>query len=84
VLDAWDDVLPKFVKVIPRDYKRMLAAIARADDQGLVGEEAIMVAFERTPATRRGSAATERARGPERRRHGKANGIHRVPARAAG
>jgi glutamate synthase (ferredoxin) len=46
VLDAWDDLLPKFVKVIPRDYKRMLAAIARAEEQGLVGEEAIMVAFE--------------------------------------
>jgi len=46
VLDAWDERLPKFVKVIPRDYKRMLAAIARAEEQGLVGEEAIMVAFE--------------------------------------
>ncbi len=46
VLDAWDDLLPKFVKVIPRDYKRMLAAIARAEEQGLVGEEAIMMAFE--------------------------------------
>jgi glutamate synthase (ferredoxin) len=46
VLDAWDEWLPKFVKVIPRDYKRMLAAIARAEEQGLAGEEAIMVAFE--------------------------------------
>jgi glutamate synthase domain-containing protein 2/glutamate synthase domain-containing protein 3 len=46
VLDAWIDCVPKFVKVIPRDYKRMLAAIARAEEQGLVGEEAIMVAFE--------------------------------------
>jgi glutamate synthase (ferredoxin) len=46
VLDAWDDWLPKFVRVIPRDYQRMLAAIARAEEQGLVGEEAIMVAFE--------------------------------------
>ena len=46
VLDAWDDMVPKFVKVIPRDYQRMLAAIARAEEQGLVGDEAIMVAFE--------------------------------------
>jgi glutamate synthase (ferredoxin) len=46
VLDGWDEWLPKFVKVIPRDYRRMLAAIARAEEQGLVGEEAIMVAFE--------------------------------------
>ena len=36
----------RFVKVIPRDYKRMLEAIARAEEQGLVGDEAIMVAFE--------------------------------------
>ena len=46
VLDDWDNTLPRFVKVIPRDYKRMLAAIARAEEQGLVGEEAIMAAFE--------------------------------------
>ena len=46
VLDGWDESVPKFVKVIPRDYKRMLAAIARAEEQGLVGEEAIMMAFE--------------------------------------
>jgi glutamate synthase (ferredoxin) len=46
VLDAWDDYLPKFAKVIPRDYQRMLAAIARAEEQGLVGDEAVMMAFE--------------------------------------
>ena len=46
VLDAWDEAVTRFVKVIPRDYKRMLEAIARAEEQGLVGEEAIMVAFE--------------------------------------
>ena len=40
------DVRKRFVKVIPRDYTRMLEAIARAEEQGLVGEEAIMVAFE--------------------------------------
>ena len=46
VLDAWDEFRPKFVKVIPRDYQRMLAAIARAEEQGLVGDEAVMMAFE--------------------------------------
>jgi glutamate synthase domain-containing protein 3 len=25
VLDAWETMLPKFVKVMPRDYKRVLA-----------------------------------------------------------
>ena len=46
VLDAWDKYLPKFIKVIPKDYKRMLAGIKRAEEQGLSGEDAIMVAFE--------------------------------------
>ncbi len=46
VLDAWEDMVKRFVKVIPKDYKRMLACIARAEEQGLRGDEAIMVAFE--------------------------------------
>ena len=31
---------------MPKDYKRMLASIDRAKDQGLTGDEAIMAAFE--------------------------------------
>jgi glutamate synthase (NADPH/NADH) large chain len=46
VLDAWDELLPKFVKILPKDYKRMLACIERAQSQGLTGDEAIMAAFE--------------------------------------
>jgi glutamate synthase (ferredoxin) len=46
VLEDWEVALKRFVKVIPRDFKRMLACIARAHDQGLAGDEAIMVAFE--------------------------------------
>jgi glutamate synthase (ferredoxin) len=46
VLDAWASFVPRFVKVLPRDYKRMLACIARAHEQGLTGEDAIMEAFE--------------------------------------
>jgi len=46
VLDSWEDMIKRFVKVIPKDYKRMLACIARAEEQGLRGDEAIMVAFE--------------------------------------
>jgi glutamate synthase (ferredoxin) len=46
VLEAWDELLPKFVRVIPKDYQRMLACIARAEERGLVGDEAIMEAFE--------------------------------------
>jgi len=46
VLDNWDEMAPKFVKVIPKDYQRMLEAIDRAHKMGLSGDEAIMVAFE--------------------------------------
>ncbi|HKQ80648.1 MAG TPA: glutamate synthase large subunit [Steroidobacteraceae bacterium] len=46
VLDRWDAMVKRFVKVLPRDYKRMLACISRAHEQGLTGEEAIMRAFE--------------------------------------
>jgi len=46
VLDAWDKMVPRFVRVMPRDYKRMLACISRAHEQGLTGDDAIMKAFE--------------------------------------
>ena len=38
---------PKFVKVMPKDYKRMLAGHRSAPSgQGLSGDEAVMAAFE--------------------------------------
>ena len=46
LLDQWDLTVPKFVKVLPKDYKRMLACIERAQVQGLTGDEAVMAAFE--------------------------------------
>ena len=46
LLAEWDLTVPKFVKVMPKDYKRMLACIDRAQAQGLTGDEAIMAAFE--------------------------------------
>jgi len=46
LLDQWDLTVPKFVKVLPKDYKRMLACIDRAQTQGLTGDEAVMAAFE--------------------------------------
>jgi len=46
VLDDWQGSLAKFVKVMPKDYKRMLACIDRARSQGFTGDEAIMAAFE--------------------------------------
>jgi glutamate synthase (ferredoxin) len=46
IIDAWPTALSKFMRVIPKDYKRVLACIKRAHDQGLSGDEAIMAAFE--------------------------------------
>ena len=46
ILDAWSEMLPRFVKVMPKDYRRMLECMARAHAQGLTGDEAVMVAFE--------------------------------------
>ena len=46
LLDQWDLTVPKFVKILPKDYKRMLACIDRAQTQGLTGDEAVMAAFE--------------------------------------
>lgn len=46
VLENWDVSLSQVVKVIPKDYKRVLEAIERATQAGLSGEEAIMAAFE--------------------------------------
>jgi glutamate synthase (ferredoxin) len=46
VLALWDVIVSKFVKVMPRDYKRMLQAINRVSEAGLSGEEALMAAFE--------------------------------------
>jgi glutamate synthase domain-containing protein 3 len=46
VLDNWDDMVPKFARIMPKDFKRAVASLKRAHDQGLSGEEAIMVAFE--------------------------------------
>jgi glutamate synthase (ferredoxin) len=37
---------PKFVKIMPIDYKRMLDSIKRVEQAGLSGEEAVMTAFE--------------------------------------
>jgi glutamate synthase (ferredoxin) len=46
VLDNWDDTVPKFVRIMPKDFKRAIASLGRAHEQGLSGDEAIMVAFE--------------------------------------
>ncbi|MEM9087936.1 MAG: glutamate synthase large subunit [Cyanobacteria bacterium P01_F01_bin.53] len=46
LLEAWDATLPKFVKVMPRDYKRVLQHIQKALANGLSNDEAMAAAFE--------------------------------------
>jgi glutamate synthase (ferredoxin) len=46
ILAGWDKFLPKFVKVMPKDYKRVLAAIKKAKAEGLTGDDALSRAFE--------------------------------------
>ncbi len=45
ILSDWDNCLKDFVRVMPRDYERMLTAIRSFEAQGLSGEEAMMAAF---------------------------------------
>ncbi len=46
LLATWDDVVPQFVKVMPKDYKRVLQAISKAEADGHTGDEALIAAFE--------------------------------------
>lgn len=45
ILANFEDYIPKFVKIIPNDYKRMLETIKAKEAQGLEGEEALIAAF---------------------------------------
>jgi glutamate synthase (ferredoxin) len=46
VLANWRKLVPRFVKVMPKDYQRVLQVMQKVKAQGLSGDEAIMAAFE--------------------------------------
>jgi glutamate synthase (ferredoxin) len=46
ILGDWKSLVPKFVKVMPKDYKRVLQSLKKMQDAGLSGEDAIMAAFQ--------------------------------------
>jgi glutamate synthase (ferredoxin) len=46
ILAGWESYVPKFVKVLPKDYARVLEKLKEAEAQGLSGDDAIMAAFE--------------------------------------
>ncbi len=46
ILGDWKNFAPKFVKVLPKDYARVLEALDRVKEKGLSGDQAILAAFE--------------------------------------
>ena len=45
ILEHFSEYLPKFKKIIPNDYKRMLNAIVQMEEKGLSSEQAQIEAF---------------------------------------
>ena len=45
ILDDFSNYLPKFKKIVPNDYKKMLHAIKVHEQKGMTQEEAVMEAF---------------------------------------
>ncbi len=45
ILDAFEDYLPRFKKIIPHDYKRMIALSSRLEEKGMSSEQAQIEAF---------------------------------------
>ena len=46
ILRDWDTWLPRFVRVMPHDYERVLESQARMREKGLPEDEAVLAAFE--------------------------------------
>ena len=47
ILDHFEDYLPKFKKIIPEDYEKMMAAIFQMEEKGLSREKAQIEAFNK-------------------------------------
>ncbi len=45
ILDHFEDYLPRFKKIVPMDYQKMLSAIAQMEEKGMSAEQAAMEAF---------------------------------------
>ena len=45
ILDHFGEYLPKFKKIIPHDYKRMMNTIVQMEEKGLSSEQAQIEAF---------------------------------------
>ncbi|MCQ2412109.1 MAG: glutamate synthase large subunit [Sphaerochaetaceae bacterium] len=47
ILSDWEANIPKFKKIIPNDYLRMMREIYKGESQGLCHDDAVMSAFEK-------------------------------------
>ena len=45
ILDDFEEYIPKFKKVLPRDYQKMMSAISRFEEKGIEPEQALLEAF---------------------------------------
>ena len=45
ILDHFEEYLPKFKKIIPNDYEKMMTAIVQMEEKGLSSEQAQIEAF---------------------------------------
>ena len=45
VLDHFEEYLPKFKKIIPHDYKKMMNKMGQMEERGLSSEQAQIEAF---------------------------------------
>ena len=45
VLEHFEEYLPKFKKIIPHDYKKMMSTIGQMEVKGLSSEQALIEAF---------------------------------------
>ncbi|MEB1808550.1 MAG: glutamate synthase large subunit [Bacillaceae bacterium] len=50
ILNNWDQYVKQFVKVIPKDYKRMMESIREQKQAGLTDDQAVMTAFQANAA----------------------------------
>ena len=45
ILENWDETLPLFKKILPDDYRRMLAAMEHLEEKGMSRPQAELEAF---------------------------------------
>ena len=53
ILEHFNEYLPKFKKIIPNDYRKVMLLCARLEEQGLTGEQAQIEAFYESTGNKR-------------------------------